>query len=74
MSEAIASLAGGVLVGLGAALLLAVGGKIAGVSGIVAGLLRPLAHDVAWRAAFVLGLLAGGGLLFTSPSASASAA
>ncbi len=57
------SLAGGVLVGLAAAMLLATDGKIAGISGIVGGLLRPVAGDVAWRVTFVLGLVAGGALL-----------
>jgi uncharacterized membrane protein YedE/YeeE len=59
----ISSFAGGVLVGLAAAALLAVNGRIAGISGIVAGLLRPVAGDVAWRALFVLGLVAGGAML-----------
>lgn len=52
-----ASLAGGALIGLAAALLLWLNGRIAGISGIVGGLLRPLAGDRAWRVAFVLGLL-----------------
>lgn len=51
------SLAGGVLVGLAAALLMLLGGRIAGISGIVGGLLRPRLGDAAWRLAFVLGLL-----------------
>ncbi|KQW94037.1 YeeE/YedE [Massilia sp. Root418] len=53
-----ASLAGGVLIGLAAALLLLMNGRIAGISGIVGGLLRPVKGDVAWRLAFVLGLAA----------------
>ncbi len=52
-----ASLAGGALIGLAAALLLWLNGRIAGISGIVGGLLRPVAGDRAWRVAFVLGLL-----------------
>jgi uncharacterized protein len=51
------SLAGGILIGLAAAMLVLVNGRIAGVSGIVGGLLRPWRGDVAWRIAFVLGLL-----------------
>jgi uncharacterized membrane protein YedE/YeeE len=53
-----ASLAGGLLVGLAAALLILFNGRIAGISGIVGGLLVPRRGDVAWRGAFVLGLLA----------------
>ena len=54
------SLAGGLLIGLATALLLLLSGRIAGISGIVGGLLRPDKGDVAWRVAFVLGL-------FTAP-------
>ncbi len=56
------SLAGGVLIGLSATAMLALLGRIAGVSGIVGGLLsgeRPLA----WRAMFVGGLLVGGSVM-----------
>ena len=52
------SLAGGLLIGLATALLLLLSGRIAGISGIVGGLLRPGKGDVAWRVAFVLGLFA----------------
>ena len=38
-------------------------GKIAGISGIFAGILRPVRDDTAWKASFVAGLLAGGVLL-----------
>jgi len=54
----LASFGGGLLIGLGAALLLLANGRVAGVSGIVGGLLRPARGDVGWRFAFVLGLLA----------------
>jgi uncharacterized membrane protein YedE/YeeE len=50
------SLAGGLLIGLATAMLLLLNGRIAGVSGILGGLLRPARNDVAWRVAFVLGL------------------
>jgi len=59
----IASLLGGVLIGLGASMLLLGAGKVAGISGIVGGILFPARDDVAWRLAFVLGLLAGGAAL-----------
>ena len=57
------ALLGGVLIGLSASALLAFTGRIAGISGIVGGLLQPRPGDIAWRAAFVLGLLGGGGIL-----------
>ena len=52
------SLAGGILLGIASALFILVNGRILGISGIVGGLLSPKAGDVAWRVAFVLGLLA----------------
>ncbi len=52
------ALAGGLLIGIAAAMLLLVGGRIAGISGIVGGLLKPVRGDVGWRLAFIGGLLA----------------
>lgn len=52
------SLAGGIVLGLASALFILVNGRILGISGILGGLLSPKAGDVAWRVAFVLGLLA----------------
>ena len=52
------ALAGGLLLGLAAALFILVNGRILGISGIVGGLLRPKAGDTGWRVAFVLGMLA----------------
>ena len=52
-----ASLAGGVMIGLASALFLLFNGKIAGISGIVGGLLRPARGDVVWRIAFVAGIV-----------------
>lgn len=56
----LSGLIGGVLIGLSAVWLMAALGRIAGVSGIVSGLLldRP-AGDSAWRLAFLLGLVSG---------------
>ncbi|MFT5534078.1 MAG: putative membrane protein YedE/YeeE [Candidatus Paceibacteria bacterium] len=51
------SLAGGVLIGIAAAMLLFFNGRIAGISGILGGLLRPVRGDAGWRVAFVLGLV-----------------
>ena len=50
------ALAGGALIGLAAAAFVACNSRIAGVSGIVGGLLRPRGGDVAWRIAFVAGM------------------
>lgn len=52
------SLAGGVLIGLSAALLILGSGRVAGISGIVGGLLKPGGPDTTWRLAFLGGLLA----------------
>ena len=54
----LSALFGGLLIGLSATVLLLFNGRIAGVSGIVGGLLqRYKAGDLAWRVAFVLGLV-----------------
>lgn len=50
--------AGGMLIGLAAALFVLLNGRIAGISGILGGLLRPAGGDIAWRAAFIFGLVA----------------
>ena len=63
-----ASLGGGILIGIAAVLLMALHGRIAGMTGILTGVLPPVASDWTWRAAFLVGaivapalLLAGGG-------------
>lgn len=53
-----ASLAGGVLIGLAAAMFVLLNGRIAGISGVLGGLLRPIKGDVGWRVAFVVGIVA----------------
>ena len=53
----VSALAGGALIGLAAAALVLLGGRIAGISGILGGLLRRVPGERAWRAAFVGGLL-----------------
>ena len=58
------ALLGGVLIGLAAALFVLFNGRIAGISGIIGGLLRPQRGDIGWRLAFVGGLLAAP-LLYT---------
>ena len=54
---------GGALIGLAASLLLLTNGRVAGISGIVGGLLRPRDPGTSWRTVFVLGLLSGGAIL-----------
>ena len=49
---------GGVIIGLAVAMFELVNGRIAGISGIVGGLLRPAPGDAGWRIAFVAGLIA----------------
>ena len=51
------ALAGGALIGLAASLFALMAGRIAGVSGIAGGLIRPARGDIAWRVAFVAGLV-----------------
>ena len=51
------ALAGGGLIGLAAAMLVLLNGRIAGISGVIGGLFKPVRGDVAWRGAFVLGLV-----------------
>ena len=63
------------MIGLAAVLLMAFHGRIAGMTGILAGLLPPVAADWPWRAAFILGaivapmvlILAGGTVSYDSP-------
>ena len=52
-----ASLAGGALLGIAAAMLIFFNGRVAGISGIVGGLVKPRLHDVSWRITFIAGLI-----------------
>jgi uncharacterized membrane protein YedE/YeeE len=58
--EIVKPLMGGMLIGLSAAILMLARGRIAGISGIVEGVLRPKTGDVAWRVIFLVGLVTGG--------------
>lgn len=60
------SLLGGCMIGLSAVLLMAFHGRIAGMTGIVSGLLPPLSDDWAWRAAFLIGAIAAPALIFVA--------
>lgn len=51
------ALTGGILIGLAAASLLLLNGRIAGISGILGGLLTPTRSDILWRIAFLAGLI-----------------
>ncbi|MDH6264674.1 putative membrane protein YedE/YeeE [Rhizobium sp. SG_E_25_P2] len=70
------SLIGGGLIGLSAVLLMAFHGRIAGMTGLLAGVLPPLAADWPWRAAFLAGaalspilwLASGREIAFSSPA------
>ncbi len=59
----VASLVGGVLIGLAGAAMLFFNAKIAGISGIFGGLLQTKRGDTLWRLLFVAGLLSGGVLI-----------
>ena len=52
-----ASLLGGALIGLAVLIFILFNGRIAGISGIIGGLIKPSLQDAGWRIAFVLGLL-----------------
>lgn len=58
-----ASLIGGALIGLAAVMLMATHGKIAGMTGILAGVVPPLSQDWAWRAAFLAGAIGAPALM-----------
>jgi uncharacterized membrane protein YedE/YeeE len=57
---------GGMLIGCAAVLLMLANGRIAGVSGILGGLLTRVRGDVAWRAAFVAGLWLGASIYWVA--------
>ena len=59
MNAVVVALAGGVLIGLSAVLLMLANGRIAGISGIVGGLFGGGSGEAGWRLAFVAGLMAG---------------
>ena len=53
-----ASLSGGILIGIAAALFVLLNGRILGISGILGGLLPPKSGDSGWRITFLLGMFA----------------
>lgn len=52
-----ASLSGGILIGIAAAMFILLNGRIAGISGILGGLLTPQKGDILWRALFIGGMV-----------------
>ena len=52
------ALIGGLVIGIAASMLVLMNGRIAGIAGIIGGLLRADPGDVGWRVAFVIGLIA----------------
>jgi len=74
------SLAGGVLIGISAILLMAFHGRIAGMTGILSGVIPPVSSDWEWRAAFLFGAIlapviyvfSGGQIAFAVPVSSAA--
>lgn len=56
------ALAGGALIGLSASLVLFLLGRVAGISGILSGLLLQTRGETPWRAWFVVGLLTAGAI------------
>lgn len=64
IQTALIPLLGGALIGLSAVAVMLFLGRIAGISGILAGVIAPTAGDFDWRALFTAGLVAGGALVF----------
>ena len=63
--EVLMPLTGGILIGIAASMMLLFSGGIAGISGIFGGMLFQQGEERAWRLSFVVGLIAGGILLYT---------
>ncbi|MEM1082806.1 MAG: YeeE/YedE thiosulfate transporter family protein [Verrucomicrobiota bacterium] len=57
-------LIGGVLIGSASLLAMTATGKVPGISGVFARVLRPLSNEVSWRLLFLAGLIAGAFLMF----------
>lgn len=58
----ISALIGGALIGLGTVVLMLANGRIAGISGIVGGIVQPDGPEWRWRLGFVAGLVGGAAL------------
>lgn len=64
MENQTGAIIGGILIGLGSLVAMAGSGKVPGISGIAGRLLRRNPGDTAWRAAFLLAMIAGASLAF----------
>ena len=65
------ALIGGMLIGLAAAMFALLNGRVAGISGVLGGLLKPTRGDIGWRVAFIGGLISASlvyGLFATLPA------
>ena len=51
------ALIGGMLIGLAAAMFALLNGRVAGISGVLGGLFKPMRGDIGWRVAFIGGLV-----------------
>ncbi|MBD1557038.1 YeeE/YedE family protein [Vibrio sp. S9_S30] len=51
---------GGALLGLSAGVLMIFSGKVAGISGVIGGVLKPKKHETSWRMAFLVGMIVSG--------------
>ena len=60
------SLIGGILIGLSAVFLMALHGRVAGMTGILTGVIPPVASDWRWRAAFLVGAIAAPAIYLAS--------
>ncbi len=63
LQDILYALLGGVIIGLATSWLLLFQGRIFGISGIVAGILKPNGSDAIWRIVAVAGLISGGVVL-----------
>lgn len=64
MPSIVFGLIGGVMIGLSAILLMAFNGRIAGISGVLGGMLEARGEELTWRLTMILGLVAGGAIMF----------
>ncbi len=65
------ALIGGMLIGLAVAMFALLNGRVAGISGVLGGLLKPTRGDIGWRIAFIGGLVSASlvyGLFATLPA------
>ena len=64
LEEALIATGGGILIGISATILLAFKGRVAGISGIVEGILPPKDEDTNWRIVFLISMILTGIALF----------